>query len=238
MFFNEKILEKNNYLTHNNGDRPYRVIIKDNKTIILNEHTNSIILNIVALKIWIGEGLLTQMTKYSGGHGNNFKGNSILLYVNNYYIFIGHNIFSFQTNYEIINYVSDIGTNDIPYPYAVDKNNNYYLMLEEIMLPVPYEYSTDPYEYFYKNKNYNNIINVKNFIGEYNGVKQNVDVSYVSNPIKSYSHTWMKNLQAVNNNGEIFSVSELDYINMMKLIENKYNYKKININIIHPKLII
>ena len=234
MIFSEKMLEQNNYLTHNNGDRPYRVIIKDSKTIIINEHTNTKIITFIPTKIWIGESKLTEMTKFSCGYGDNFKGNSILLYVNNYYVFIGHNIFSFQTEYEIINYVSEVGNSDVPYPYAVDIKNNYYLMREEIMLPIPDEFSKNPYDYYYSDKNYKDIINVKKFIAEHKGTKKYYNVSFHNNPIEQYLRPWMKNLQAINKTtGEQFSVSKDDYINMMNLIAEKYNYKNMDINLIH-----
>jgi len=159
MYSDDNITNKYTYLTHNNGDRPYRITIKESKLIIINDNNNNEeILSINTNKIWIGESPLTKMTEFSGGYGPKFKGNSILLYIDNYYIFIGHKVYSFKTEYEIINYVSEVGNNDVPYPYAVDTENNYYLMIEEIKLSVPDEYYTDPYTYYYsKKKNYKNM---------------------------------------------------------------------------------
>ena len=234
IIYNEKTLEKNNYLTHNNGDRPYRVIIKESQMIIVDENKNNKIMSINPTKIWIGESLLTPMTKFSGGYGDHFKGNSFLMYVDDYYIFIGHKIYSFKTNLEIINYVSEVGNSDVPYPYAVDIENNYYLMIEEIMLPIPEKYNTNPYDYYYDIKDNKNIINVKKFIASYKNVKQQYNVSFCTDPVVSYSKSWMNNLQAINNTtGEIFSVSEKEYINMMNLIAKEYNYKNMNCTIIH-----
>ena len=90
MYSDDNITNKYTYLTHNNGDRPYRITIKESKLIIINDNNNNEeILSINTNKIWIGESPLTKMTEFSGGYGPKFKGNSILLYIDNYYIFIG-----------------------------------------------------------------------------------------------------------------------------------------------------
>ena len=154
--------------------------------------------------------------------------------MDDYYIFIGHKIFSFKTEYEIINYVSEVGNNDVPYPYAVDIKNNYYLMIEEMRLSVPGEYSTDPYTYYYSEKNNKDIINVEKFIAEYNGNKEEYNVTYIENPTQQYYRPWMDNLKAVNKiTNEIYSVTLNNYIEMMKQIADKYNYKNMNCTIIH-----
>lgn len=55
--------------------------------------------------------------------------NSMLLeFVDNKYIYIGSNIFTFDSEFEIIYYNSDTGNNDVPYPYALDKCDNCYFM--------------------------------------------------------------------------------------------------------------
>jgi hypothetical protein len=65
-------------------------------------------------------------------------------------------MFSFTTEYPIISYNSPIGNNDIPYPYAIDSEKNYYLLIEGVMLKNSKELETfvinnnDPYEYYYK----------------------------------------------------------------------------------------
>lgn len=59
------------------------------------------------------------------------KGNSILLGLsNNEFIYIGSEIFYFKLFPEdnIINYYSDIGNNDVPYPYLVGKKYIYFMI--------------------------------------------------------------------------------------------------------------
>ena len=233
-----KKLEENQYLTHHNGGRPYRVIIGKETTVIDNS-TGETLITVIPTKVWIGESPVTPMTEFSGGHGDKFIGNSILLFIDNYYIFIGHKIFSFVTNHNIINYVSEVGNSDVPYPYAIDTENNFYLMLENTMLQVPEKYHKDPYKYYYtiNNNNYQTIINVKEFIAYKNGTtgeKEIYNVSYTDNPKQMYSWPWMKNLHAVDKTtGEIYPVSEKDYIAMMQLIADTYQYKNMNIKLIH-----
>ena len=60
-------------------------------------------------------------TIFSNGYGAKFTDNSILLKIKkNKYIFISHIIFSFTSKSEIKKFISLIGNNNIPYPYAID----------------------------------------------------------------------------------------------------------------------
>jgi hypothetical protein len=85
-----------------------------------------------------------------------FTGSSILLkQAKNTYIHIGIEIFSFKTNSEIIKFVSPVGNSDVPYPYAIDKDKNAYLMIENTvisntkLLELFLKKYGEPYEYFY-----------------------------------------------------------------------------------------
>jgi hypothetical protein len=55
-----------------------------------------------------------------------------------------------------MSYYSPVGNNDVPYPYAIDSKNNYYLMIEDVILNNTKELinflinNNDPYEYYYK----------------------------------------------------------------------------------------
>ena len=71
------------------------------------------------------------MTKFSLGYGEKFDGNSILLKLSkNKYVYIGSLIYSFNAYNEITTFISPVGNNDVPYPYAIDEKNNYYLLSE------------------------------------------------------------------------------------------------------------
>ena len=72
-----------------------------------------------------------EFTKFGGGYGPEFDGNSILIHVHeNEYIFVGHRIFSFRPAFPIVDFKSPVGNNDVPYPYALasrDAHRRYYL---------------------------------------------------------------------------------------------------------------
>jgi len=112
-------------------------------------------------KIFIGKSPLNKMTEYSGGHGPDFDGNSILLELKTYegylYLFIGLEVYDFKPLGKIVEYVSPVGNNDFPYPYAIDEFGNYYLMLEKKMLDKKHQKKIlkndgDPYTYMYNDE--------------------------------------------------------------------------------------
>lgn len=115
------------------------------------------------------------MTISSGGYGKEFDGNSILINTDrNNYVFIGSRIYSFQAKYEIVEYISPVGNNDVPYPYAIDKNKNIYLMEENIILhndkinKLDHSHSSldliqDPYRYYYDNQETQYLLGFKDY---------------------------------------------------------------------------
>ncbi len=103
-----------------------------------------------ALEIFLGTSPKNQMTEFSGGYGidentglDKWLGNSILLRIREtpkadsvmgstlgnfqsndefFYAQIGTDVFEFKTNERIIKYVSSVGNNCVPYPYAESEN--------------------------------------------------------------------------------------------------------------------
>lgn len=153
------------YETHDNGGTPFDVVInrQNNEVkVYLNEYDDDyektyreLIHTFTPKEIFVGKSPINQMTKFSGGHGIRFDGNSILLHLSDVnYVFIGQNIFSFQAYHKIVKYVSPVGNNDVPYPFAVDENGYYYLMIEDVVIAnVPDEFDgtdDDPYEFYYR----------------------------------------------------------------------------------------
>lgn len=143
------------FYTHNNGDRPFKVEISKNLVRVFSN--NKKLLTFDAKKVFIGESPKNKMTTFSGGHGPKFVGNSILLKLcDNKYEFIGNSVFSFTTHSEIISFISPVGNNDVPYPYAIDKDGNIYLMIENVVLKYNKNLNKlikkydDPYLYYYK----------------------------------------------------------------------------------------
>lgn len=151
------------YETHDNGSRPFLVeVFRKHKHITVIDirknykkrkrsmEPSNVVRNIVCFdadydEIFIGEDQSQAA----------FKGNSLLVCTNkntNEYVFIGEQIFKFNSLDRITQYFSRVGNSDVPYPYAIDANGNYYLMLEYVILQHVPEFK-DPYDYYY---DYNN----------------------------------------------------------------------------------
>lgn len=173
------VLNKNNmklYYTHHNYRRIYSVMIIDDKYVTVNRQNHikdplirirpqelemykninsfeeSFIIGASPNKIWIGKSPKTPTTEFSAGYGPEFDGNTVLLENNKECIFVGHIVFSFNVRHNIVKYVSELGNNDVPYPYAVDEEGYYYLLSDNVVLKVPEEQKNDPYEYYRSHK--------------------------------------------------------------------------------------
>jgi hypothetical protein len=132
------------YLIHDNGGLPFSVMIDEqNKRAIVkiydydsNYETSSkeepVILDTKFERYFLG-GPLSEKMKREGGY--NFEwGNSILLHIkDDEYIEIGYRIYAFTSQYLIIEYISPIGNNDVPYPYAKSAHETF-LMIEDAVL--------------------------------------------------------------------------------------------------------
>jgi hypothetical protein len=105
------------YYIHWNGEKRYLVYIKNKNIYIYDIPKNvkideisyksndikwmyiNLVKKIKAKKIFIGKSPLIKMTYNSEGHGKDFDGNTILLFVgNNNYIYIGNNIQYYKIN--------------------------------------------------------------------------------------------------------------------------------------------
>ncbi len=152
------------YFTHDNGGNPFKVIhdpsnhsinVFGNYEYDATTYQKNIYSNPYK-KIWIGKSLMDDMTKFSGGYGKKFDGNSILVEVSeNTYVFIGDKIFTFKTQYPIKKFLSPVGNSDVPYPFAIDTVNNIYLLVEDIIITPTkknqsvFEKSENPYLKYY-----------------------------------------------------------------------------------------
>ena len=138
------------YFIHHNYERPYLVYLGKKDAYIYEKPNDKeidwsayskksdddnkwmyvkLVKHIKFIKSFVGKSPINNMTKYSGGHGKKFDGNTILLQKNkNTYVLIYIGIEEFKVfNDEIVKFVSPVGNNDVPYPYAIGKNNMYFL---------------------------------------------------------------------------------------------------------------
>jgi hypothetical protein len=151
------------YYVHDVWDRPFKVTINKNTisiykstglemhdyaSLALNENITERkikydyeslpILTLIPLGIFIGEYDPTDDHKQNYREqydANYFKGNSILLDMgSNEYIFIGQQIYSFESFGKIMYFNSPVEHTDMPLPYAIDEFNNIYLMLDYMVI--------------------------------------------------------------------------------------------------------
>lgn len=163
------------YYTHDNEGRPYKVKIDENNVSVYRQNDSNELddsmyelkpcFELKVQKVFVGLSPLTKATEFSCGYGPDFDGNSLLFLIkDNLYMFIGDNIYTFETTDEIVKYISPVGNNDVPYPYGIDKSGNYYLVNEHVILLSENSKSEkiedkmkehkidDPYEYYYSSR--------------------------------------------------------------------------------------
>lgn len=137
------------FYTHDNRARPYKVSIS-NQVFVYKQFDDEPLYIFTPQKVFIGESPIDDMTRRSGNHGPEFTGNSILLKLEDTFIFIGGVILEFVPLAEIVKFVSPVGNNDVPYPYAVDEDGRHYLFEGNVILNGNIK-SENPYHWYYDN---------------------------------------------------------------------------------------
>jgi hypothetical protein len=166
-----------NYFIHDNGGRPFLVYVKKGEVNIyktssdrfytieddwsyIDRNNKWIYIKLVkkykSINIFIGKDIKSSISPHPS---NKNMGNTILIQISkNVYVFIGYMIYLFKTNKKITSYYSPVGNNDVPYPFAIDEDKKYYLLLDRVILNnVPYKYKKDPYRYYYDNHDLKNV---------------------------------------------------------------------------------
>jgi hypothetical protein len=144
------IMSKAEYLTHWNGARMFHVTVNGLHVNITKLDDEEVSVEYDVEAVFIGKSPRTSKTEFSGGHGPQFDGNTMLLCIRGAeYVYIGDIIYTFTAIAKITKYVSEMGNSDVPYPYAVDILGNYYLMTERVIL-MGSSVHADPYETYYR----------------------------------------------------------------------------------------
>jgi len=224
-------IQTNIYKTVWNGGTPFNVELLDTNTVKVIDYENNTE-EIKYEQIFIGESPLNEMTKFSGGHGDQFKGNSILLKINeNKYMFIGGEKYSFNALSDIVRFVSPVGNNLVPYPFAEDKNGDIYLMVEKVMmLSVKGKINIDdPYTYYYS---HSLITSDMSFIPpKLPKIDFGIKICYIDDELVTLTYTPEPsgNYDRITNNGksrmfivdsdnDIFLFSKTDYICLIRKV--------------------
>jgi hypothetical protein len=152
------------YEIHDNGGRPFFVEINgktvtvfknmdtfkmvDNKFIDIHNPEKELF-TVKADEIYIGKKSPTG--DYDGLNPRYGQGNSILLKIGSKYRYIGHEIYDFEPvkGDTILQYYSDIGNSDVPYPYAIGKTHIYIMLDKEAVEKSYFDMNEPIYEQYY-----------------------------------------------------------------------------------------
>lgn len=153
------------YQIHDNGGRPFRVDIQGNDvTVFMTKvtyekvdgkfkdvvHPPKQILEFTPEKVFVGKK--SPKGGYDGLTPKQAEGNSILLEVGPKYVYIGSEIYQFtpMKGDTIETYYSDVGNNDVPYPYAIGKAY-VYIMLDKVAVDKSlFDMKEDIYRQYYE----------------------------------------------------------------------------------------
>ena len=131
------------YDVHDNGGRPFRVIIDGNKVSIYRDNNigtfeetadySKLIKTLKVKEVIVGKSTgLAEAADHPPGQANQFLGNSILLHVSGKkYIHIGTEIYEFEMEDPFEAYFSMVGNNDVPYPVVLGKDKVYFMLESE-----------------------------------------------------------------------------------------------------------
>ena len=253
------------FLIHDNGGRPFQVKIHNNhsdnakKSVeIYKANVNdekdetyetyethqtyeckpSIIL--MAEKVFIGVSPKTPLTMYGRGYGKDFDGNSILLRIKPLeYVFIGESIFSFQSKFPIEKYVSEVGNNDVPYPYAVDDRGNHYVMGEKVIItkPIP---TDDVIAWYYKvitmspDQRFDE--STTDFLKLYDG-NERYTMRFTPHPAKAFNR--FKNVVSVvtkESYPKKIVIDKKEYVKIMKSYAKLHGIKALRTKVLIPRM--
>jgi len=126
------------YYIHDNGGRPFKVIVDKNKVSIYKNTTeypeeelyDGLVKTLNVKEVFVGKSSgNSYMSDHTPSKAKEFIGNSILLEVSaKKYMYIGTEVYMFETEDKIESYYSLVGNNDVPYPIALGTENVYFML--------------------------------------------------------------------------------------------------------------
>ena len=197
------------YFTHDNGGRPYLVYIKKNEVYIYKHDDKKyyyrdinwskidknnawiytkLVKHYKTKKIFIGKDSGKSLGSNINGDIKFSIGNTILLQLTkNKYVYIGHCVYEFSINDDIIKYFSLIGRNDVPYPVVLGKDNVYFMLDNQYI----------PKKYFPEKMKNNEFEDAYQLFYNHNYIENNKRLS------KNYKKINFKNLKIIDNGIEL-----------------------------------
>jgi hypothetical protein len=172
------------YYTHDNGGRPYLVIIYKDLAYIyecdIDKYTNKCTYDTLIKKYTI-------VDKYIGKDTRGHIGNSIILQLSSTkFVFVGNIVYEFYIKDKIIKYYSFVGNSDVPYPVLVGEKNVYF-MLDKTFVDK---------KHFYCKNDHNKKINWEQAYDLYYGVRKHMKYTngktgigkgYTEEPLSKYA---------------------------------------------------
>ncbi len=105
------------------------------------------VLDVEYIKLFVGDNLLNDPDY---GKKGKEVGNSLLIQTGkNKYVYVGSEIYSFETKEDIKKYYSPIGNSYVPYPYAVGESLTYFMLDKETLPNELLDLKKDGYGQFY-----------------------------------------------------------------------------------------
>jgi hypothetical protein len=163
------------------------------------------------------------------------------------YVFVGQNMFSFETSNLIDYFCSPVGNSGVPYPYAVDRSNSAYLMLENIVI-TPNEFNTEkllssssPYFFYYESKlitEHNGFLPPKQplydfesdikewFVEQEDGEREQYALAFSFNPNDDKRYENKKMFIRKKSTDEIVSWSYQEFITLREQVKQKLGFQE------------
>ena len=130
----EKLSSRNRtYLIHDNGGQPFKVVANKDGLVVY-KHTDDDNDDEIYEDVVLEFGPNEFLGYWYGFDSSPYEmhGNSILIKVtDNQYISVGWNIYQFDTDEKIKDYVSPVGNSDVPYPVAYGSEYVYFMLDEK-----------------------------------------------------------------------------------------------------------
>lgn len=196
------------YDIHDNHNVPFVVTVNDGMLQVIQDEVIKLSVNYT--RVWIPSDV--------------DPGNSILAQIDDRYLYIGSEIFTFRSLSPIVDFQSEIGNNDVPYPHAVDDAGRWYMMLEDVVVvpKQPWASQMDAYTYYYnaclitiaaeseRNPLLEQFRNIEAFmIGN-----KRYTLTYHANPIKMYQNTLELGVMRLVIDNQVIDLTQEIYVEM------------------------
>jgi hypothetical protein len=137
--FNKLTNKDKVYYVHDNGGRPFKVVANSKGIQIYKEDYVEYEDRLDNYEPTYGQMIFqfkNMLGYWTGFDSSPYKmnGNSILIKISdNKYVSVGWEIYQFETDDEIVDYVSPVGNSDVPYPVAFGEKDVYFMLDKQLV---------------------------------------------------------------------------------------------------------